>query len=142
MPGVPLLIGVIEEDLKGLFVGLSLRIKDANAFLVRHAPSLYCVTVGRKGPDGAVHICFGRLSGERDRGINDGHCRWYNHRGQVMLAFLWPEDGIECRHLDHFTCRDGMHGLNVTLVGTKKRKTIRRKQIGRASCRERVCYPV
>ena len=45
-----------------------------------------------------------------------------------MLAFLWPEDGIECRDLDHFTCREGMHGSNVTLVGTKKRKTIRRKQ--------------
>lgn len=38
--GVPPLIRVIEEDLKGLFVGLSLRIKNANAFLVRHAASL------------------------------------------------------------------------------------------------------
>ena len=38
--GVPLLVRVMEEDLKGLFVGLSLRIKDANAFLVRHAASL------------------------------------------------------------------------------------------------------
>ena len=40
---------------------------------------------------------------------------------QQPLAFLWPEDGIECRHLDHFTCREGMHSSNVTLVGPKKR---------------------
>jgi hypothetical protein len=62
MPGVPLLVGVIEEDLKGLLVGLSLRIKDANAFWVCHAASRYFVTVGRKAPGGAA-ICFDRLSG-------------------------------------------------------------------------------
>ena len=33
---VSLLIRVIEKDLEGLFICLSLRIKDANAFLVRH----------------------------------------------------------------------------------------------------------
>lgn len=35
--GVLFLVRVLEEDLKGLFVGLSLRIKGANMFLVRHA---------------------------------------------------------------------------------------------------------
>lgn len=38
-PGVPLLVGMVQEDLKGLLVGLALGIKDANAFLVRHAGS-------------------------------------------------------------------------------------------------------
>ena len=41
---IPLLIRVVKEGLKGLFVSLSLRIKDANAFLVRHAASPLVVT--------------------------------------------------------------------------------------------------
>ncbi len=37
--GIPFLVRVIKENLKGLFIGLTLRVKNANAFLVRHAAS-------------------------------------------------------------------------------------------------------
>jgi hypothetical protein len=33
---VPFLVGMIQEDLKGLFVGFALGIKDTNVFLVGH----------------------------------------------------------------------------------------------------------
>ena len=43
-----------------------------------------------------------------------------------MFPFL--ENGVECRDLRYFTRREGMHGVNMTLAGMKKQKTIRGKQ--------------
>lgn len=60
---------------------------------------------------------------------------WNKHRIAVVRAIshsplaLPPlKDGIECRHFRHFTRREGMHSVNLTLAGTKKRKPIRWKQ--------------
>jgi len=47
---------------------------------------------------------------------------------QVGLALPLPKDGIESRYHCHFTRREGMHGVNLTLAGTKNRKPIRWKQ--------------
>ena len=40
--GVPLLVRVIEEDLKRLLLGFALGVEDANALLVGHAESPWC----------------------------------------------------------------------------------------------------
>ena len=41
---------------------------------------------------------------------------------------LSPEDGVECRDLHHFTRWEGVYGANMTLAGSKKRKSIRWEQ--------------
>ncbi len=64
--GVPLLIRVVEEDLKGLFVGLSLGVKHADAFLVRHAaPSPWQWLQRSRAP---VYALAGRLCRQRGTG--------------------------------------------------------------------------
>jgi hypothetical protein len=57
---------------------------------------------------------------------------WYSQRfpgkPRRRLALPLPKDGIESRYLCHFTRREGMHGVNLTLAGTKNRKPILWKQ--------------